>query len=227
MEGGESQVVSFSVRIPEGTPPGQYLGGLVTQRYTKTVQPPSGGGSEEGGFKIKIHALSVLAVQINVPGTQRAGMKLTGIKPGGTPGHQALQLGMANSGNVLTKGRGSLRVVNSGGRQVKRQEFALDTFVPETQIDFPVYVQGKALRPGKYKGTVTVSYRGKQVRRTFPFQITSSQVKQVFGSTAQSAPPTPSGGGSSDTALIAILAGVAALSVGAAGFFFFRTRGAV
>lgn len=229
MEGNESQVVSFSVKIPEGTPPGQYLGGLVTQRFTKTVRPPSGGGGseEEGSFKIKIHALSVLAVQVNVPGTQEAAINLTGIKPGGTPGHQALLLGMENSGNVLTKGNGTLRVVNSGGRQVRRQAFALDTFVPNTKIDFPVYVQGKALRPGKYKGTITVSYRGKQAQRTFPFQITSSQVKQVFGSTAAQSLPPPDPGGSSNTGLIVALAGVSALSIGAAAFFFLRHRGVV
>ncbi|MBS0592051.1 MAG: DUF3324 domain-containing protein [Proteobacteria bacterium] len=230
MEGGESQVVSFSVRIPEGTPPGQYLGGLVTQRFTKTVQPPSGGGGEgeEGGFKVKIHALSVLAVQVDVPGTRRAAMNLTGIKPGGTPGHQALLLGIENAGNVLTKGSGTLRVVNAGGRQVQRQEFALDTFVPESEIEFPVYVQGKALPPGSYRGTVTVHYRGKTARRTFPFKITSSQVKQVFGSTASPpAPGDPGGGGSSDSALVVALVGVSALSIGAASFFFLRHRGVV
>ncbi|MBS1884241.1 MAG: DUF3324 domain-containing protein [Actinobacteria bacterium] len=230
LEPGESRVVPFAVRIPAGTSAGQYLGGIVTQRYTKTVKKNPGGGGEGeegGGFKIKIQALSVLAVQVDVPGTRRARMNLTGIKPGGTPGHQALLLGIQNSGNVLTKGSGSLRVVNSGGRQVQRQEFALDTFVPDTRIDFPVYVQGKALPPGSYRGTVTISYRGRQVRRTFPFSITSSQVKQVFGSTAQSAPPPPSGGGSSDTTLIVVLGGVAALSLGAAGYFFLRTRGAV
>jgi hypothetical protein len=218
---GQSQVVPFSVRVPSEASAGQHLGGIVAQRSTQVAASQSPPGGKKGGFKVKIQALSVLAVQVNVPGPERPRMTLSGIKPGDQPGHQSLLLGIGNTGNVLVKGTGSLRVVDHSGRQVQSQSFNLDTFVPETQIDFPVYIRGKALAPGRYRGTVTINYRGRSLTRTFPFTITAAEVAQTFGSqTAQTAPI----GSSNDNTLLYILIVVTVLSLSAAFFFFWRNR---
>lgn len=220
---GQSRVVPFSVRVPMGASAGQHLGGIVAQRSTSSSG--SAGQGAQGTFEVRIQALSVIALQVNLPGPQRVKMALSGIKAGSQPGHQSLLLGIGNPGNVLLKGGGSLKVVNRSGSLVKSQSFNLDTFVPETHVDFPVYVRGKALRPGRYRGTVTISYRGRRLTRTFPFAISKADTKQVFGSqAAQIAPSSSSGGG--ETALY-VLAGVSVLSAAAAGFFFMRSRGIV
>ncbi|HXR30739.1 MAG TPA: DUF3324 domain-containing protein, partial [Solirubrobacterales bacterium] len=222
---GQSRVVPFSVRVPSGASAGQHLGGIVAQRSTSTSSSDSAGQGAQGTFKVKIQALSVIALQVNLPGPQRVEMALSGIKAGSQPGHQSLLLGIGNRGNVLLKGRGSLKVVDGDGRLVKNQSFNLDTFVPKTHVDFPVYIRGKALRPGRYRGTITIRYRGRRLTRTFPFAISKADTKQVFGSqAAQIAPSSSSGGG--ETALY-ILAGVSVLSATAAGFFFMRSRGIV
>ena len=219
---GQSRVVPFKIRVPRGGSAGQHLGGIVAQRSSSTLSSgKKGGQSKNGSFKVKIQALSVIAVQVNLPGHRRVKMTLTGIKPGAQPGHQSLLLGIGNPGNLLLKGHGSLTVVNHSGRQVLSQSFNLDTFVPETHIDFPVYVRGQALPPGRYRGTITIRYRGRSLTRTFPFTISKADTKQVFGSQAASA---GSSGGGERTALY-ILAGISVLSVGAAGFFFMRSRG--
>jgi hypothetical protein len=221
---GQSRVVPFDVRVPSGASAGQHLGGIVAQRSTSTSSSGAPGHGKQGAFKVRVQALSVIAVQVNLPGAERVKMTLTGIKSGSQPGHQALLLGIGNPGNVLLKGTGSLKVVNHSSRLVQSQRFNLDTFVPKTHIDFPLYVQGKALPPGRYQGTVTINYRGRSLTRSFPFTISTADTKQVFGSqAAQVAPPGSSGGG---TALIA-LAGVSVLSIAAAGFFFLRSRGVV
>jgi Protein of unknown function C-terminal (DUF3324) len=222
---GQSRVVPFSVRVPSGATAGQHLGGIVAQRSTTTSSSGQEAGQDKGGsFKVKIQALSVIAVQVNLPGPQRVRVTLSGIEVGDQPGHQSLLLGIGNPGNVLLKGSGSLKVLNHSGRQVQSQRFNLDTFVPKTQIDFPVYIRGKALAPGRYRGTVSVRFRGHRLTRTFPFTISEADTKQVFGSkTAQVASASSSGG---DAALYA-LAGVSALSLAAAFFFFMRSRGIV
>jgi hypothetical protein len=222
---GQSRVVPFSVRVPHGVPPGQHLGGIVAQRSTSTSSSGSADQGADGTFKVRIQALSVIALQVNLPGPQRVKMALSGIKVGNQPGQQSLLLGIANAGNVLLKGDGSLKVANHGGRLVKSQSFNLDTFVPETHVDFPVYIRGEALRPGRYRGTVTISYRDRRLTRTFPFAISKADTKQVFGSqAAQISPSSSSGGG--ETALY-VLAGISVLSAAAAGFFFMRSRGIV
>ena len=130
-------------------------------------------------------------------------------------------LGIGNTGNVLVKGTGSLKVVNHSGQQVQRQGFNLDTFVPESHIDFPVYIQGEALSPGLYRGTVTINYRGRSLTRTYPFTITAAEVAQTFGSqTAQTAPLSSS----NDNTLLYLLVVVTVLSLSAAIFFFWRNR---
>jgi hypothetical protein len=215
---GESRLVSLRVHVPSGTSPGQYLGGIVTQRATQNAgSEPSG---DKGSFKVKIQELSVVAVQVNVPGPRRARMRLTGIKVGNQPGHQSVLLGIGNTGNVLVKGRGSLKVTTAAGRPLKRATFNLDTFVPDTHIDFPVYTKGKALAPGSYRGTVSIAYDGQRLTHTFPFTITAAQTAQVFGSPASAAAPPA---GSSDKTLIYALVGVSAASLGAA-FYFWRNR---
>jgi Protein of unknown function C-terminal (DUF3324) len=215
---GQSRVVPFSVRIPAGIAAGQYLGGIVSQRSSGAAKAPSTGG--KGSFKVRIQELSVLAVQVNVPGPERARMTLTGIKAGTQPGHQSVLLGIGNTGNVLVKGTGRLTIVGDDGRLVQRRSFGLDTFVPNTHIDFPVYIQGKALRPGRYRGTVSIVYRGHSLSRTFPFTVTAAQAAQVFGTQAAQQTPIDS---SSNQTLLYVLVAVSILSLGAA-FYFWRQR---
>jgi hypothetical protein len=217
---GQSRVVSFSVRIPAGASAGQHLGGIVAQRSASTVKPAPPGKQGGNGFKVRIQELNVLAVQVDVPGAEHAQMALTGIKAGSQPGHQSVLLGIGNAGNVLVKGNGTLKIVGSGGQLVQRSDFHLDTFVPGTHIDFPVYIQGKALKPGHYRGTVSIAYRGRSLTRTFPFTITAAQTAQVFGTQAAQQTSVDS---SSNETLLYVLAGVAALSLGAA-FYFWRQR---
>jgi hypothetical protein len=219
---GQSRVVPFAVRLPADASAGEHLGGIVAQRSTQVAAAGDarGKGKKSSGFKVRIQALSVLAVQVDVPGPKRAQMTLSGIKPGDQPGHQSLLLGIGNSGNVLVKGKGSLKVVDDSGRRVQSQTFALDTFVPSTRIDFPVYIRGKALPPGGYRGTVRIDYRGHSLTRTFPFEISSGQVDQVFGSPSAHQSAVAS---DSDDTLVYVFAAIAFLSLGAA-FYFWRNR---
>jgi hypothetical protein len=219
---GQSRVVPFSVRIPAGTSAGQHLGGIVAQRATgKTTGKASQASSGKGGsFKVRIQELNVIAVQVDVPGAEHPQMALTGIKAGDQPGHQSVLLGIGNTGNVLVKGRGTLEIVGQGGHVAQRSSFGLDTFVPDTHVDFPVYIQGKALSPGGYRGTVSIAYRGRSLTRTFPFTITAAQTAQVFGAPAAQQTPV---GSSSDRTLVYILVAVSILSLSTA-FYFWRRR---
>jgi hypothetical protein len=219
LDPGQSQVVPFVVRVPASAPAGQHLGGIVAQRTPGAASTAPGGG--KGSFKVRIQELSVLAVQVNVPGPERAQLSLTGIEAGSQPGHQSVLIGIGNRGNVLVKGSGTLRIAGKDGRVVQRSSFALDTFVPGTHIEFPVYIQGAALRPSGYRGTVSIAYRGQRLTRSFPFTISSAQAAQVFGT--QAAQQTPIASSSSDRTLVYVLVGISVLSVGAA-FYFWRQR---
>jgi hypothetical protein len=186
LDPGQSQTVAFTLTVPPSVRPGQHVGGLVGENLAIQEGSPS-----NGGVQINIQHLSIVAVQVNLPGQQAQRLEATRIQAGGEHGYQTLLLSLRNAGTQMLKPSGTLQVTDTTGRQLKRMTLTLDTFLPQTAIDYPVYVDGQALGPGHYKGALSLTYGDPQqpLNRTFDFQITSSDVQQVFGSKPPNTPP--------------------------------------
>ena len=215
-------LVPFSVRVPSGLPGGQYLGGLVVAPLKPVTTKATKRG--KSSFHVNIQEIGIVAVQVNLPGALIQKIAITGIQASGRPGYQTLLLGLTDAGNTLLKGRGKLTVFHSG-RQVFAQAFSLDTMVPHTSIRFPVYVRGKRLPPGSYTGDVTVTYAhdAHTAHGTFPFTISSTQVRKTYGTTVP--PGAPIGSGGSSVPIWAIALGALALvaaSIGGSALYFRR-----
>lgn len=213
--------VPFTVHVPSGIAGGQYLGGLVVAPLKPVTTKATKRG--KSSFHVNIQEIGIVAVQVNLPGALVHKIKLTGVSASGRPGYQTLLLGLMNSGNTLVKGKGKIAVYRSG-RKVLGQSFSLDTMVPHTSIQFPVYVRGKRLPPGTYTAHVTVTYAGDPVvQGTFTFTISSGQVRKTYGTTVP--PGAPIGSGSSSVPIWAIALGalaLIALSVGGSALYFRR-----
>ena len=204
---GESQVVPFPVLVPWGARPGDHLGGITADpgvRRGRTVKRKS------SSFRIDVRTLTVIAVQVKVPGPHVPALEIDGVRAGGIPSYQQLFVGLRNAGNVLLKGEGSIVVRDEDGHALKRSRFPIDTFVPQTHIDYPVGVSGKSLPKGSYSATVTVRFAGRAVTRTFHFKVDDKALSQVYGSRA------PSGGPASGSSLVLLVAGAVLLLL--AGF---------
>lgn len=202
---GQSRVVRFRVQVPARVRPGHHLGGIVAENTTlkKTDRRKAGSGS----FRIDVRNLSILAVQVNLPGKHVEELRLSSVEPGFAEGFQTLLIGMRNDGNRLLQGSGSVIVSGEGGEELKQANFKLDTFVPRTAIDFPFAVPGHALPAGRYRAAVTVRYGdGEVARLTRWFTISDEQVEQVFGSDSQG----PAAGDSSSI-LLPLLGALTAL----------------
>jgi hypothetical protein len=208
---GRSAVVSFRVAIPRGAGGGQHLGG-ITVADTATRRAAVRG--RKGSFHLNIRTLSIVAVQVDLPGPALQKVTPTGVRAGGTGGVQTIDLLLRNEGNRLIKPRGSLVVADSNGRRIRSAGFRLDTFVPHTAIAYPVAVPKRALPPGDYRATVRIQYGG---TANFPFSISSRDVRQVFGHQAQGA---PSSGGISTLVIVIIVLGALVLGFIAAALFF-------
>jgi hypothetical protein len=201
---GQSRVVSFQVMVPSAVRPGQHLGGIVAENAT--LKKTSARKAGRGSFKINIRNLSILAVQVNLPGREAEKLRLTSVEPGPAEGFQTLLIGMRNEGNQLVKGTGTIVVSGENGERLKQAKFNVDTFVPRTAIGYPFAVPGQALAAGRYRAEVTVRYGHGQVARLSTwFTISDKQVEQVFGSSSQG---PPSGGSSS---LLPLLLGALAI----------------
>ena len=94
----------------------------------------------------------VLAVQVNVPARPVLRMTVGGCRAGGPHNYQTLFIGMGNTGNQFVKGTGSLAVTNAAGRVLKRQSFAVDTFLPADGDQLSRRARGQAARSRALSG---------------------------------------------------------------------------
>ena len=73
---------------------------------------------------------------------------------------------------------------------VQNLTFQLDTFLPETEIDYPLFVEDQALAAGNYQAELTLLYGNEQeISQQANFDISSDEIAQVFGSRAALAAP--------------------------------------
>ena len=212
----QSTTVSFTVRVPRGVRSGDHLGGIVAD---PGIQHGRAVRRSRSSFRINVRTLTVIAVEQQLPGKHVPQLALQGVTAGGLKGYQQLFLGMRNGGNVLYKGSGSMVVSNMDGKKLKASKFALDTFVPQTQIRFPVLIRGKALPAGTYRATVTVHYANRTVTGTFTFKIGKRELAQVFGSKATG---EPGAGGIPLWAMVAAGVGILLAGFGVAALWFRR-----
>jgi hypothetical protein len=120
--------------------------------------------------------------------------KIGGVKTGGQRGFQEVVTHIENTGNVLVKPTGTVTVLNKQGAVLQVLTFKMDTFLPETAIDYPTLLK-KALPPGDYSARVNLSVPGvsgaaaKIVTAHPSFSISKEDVQQVFTSAAPQKPP--------------------------------------
>jgi hypothetical protein len=187
---GERRVVSFSLRVPVGgLRAGDHLGGIVVENARLTT------GRRSSPLQINIRHLTINAVQVKLPGRAVRTVAIGGVTAGGAHGYQRLFIRLRNGGTEMLKPSGKLVVSDSTGREVANETFRLDTFLPQTQINYPVLLPGQALSPGSYRAAVTLAFGEKTIRRTFGFTVTHDEYRQVFAGAAPVQAPSSSSHG--------------------------------
>ncbi|MDX6475564.1 MAG: hypothetical protein QOH95_1075, partial [Gaiellaceae bacterium] len=187
-------------------------GGLVSETSRQATGPKT---SKKASVQIKIRDLTIVAVQVNVPGRPVISFKLGSVKTGGQRGFQELITHIENDGNLLAKPTGSVTVLDSKGATLQTLTFKMDTFLPRTGVDYPLLLK-KALAPGDYTANVSLTVPGvagaaAQTVTAHPaFSVSKQDVQQVFTSAApQKPPPGVVGSSSSSKKPWALVAGVA------------------
>ncbi len=163
---GQSQDVPFQVTIPSHVHSGQHVGGIVADNTFVQV-------STSKKIPIKLHQLRITAVQVNLPGAPIEKLVATGIHSS-TDIYQRLLVDLSNTGNMMVKSAGHLQVFDNNGHRLQNQVVQLDTFLPQTSISDPIFIQRHALAIGKYKASLTLTYGHKrQLNYTTMFTITA------------------------------------------------------
>jgi hypothetical protein len=190
---GKRRKLEFTVRVPGDARAGQYVGGIVAETVAAAGRPRSSG---KGNVRIRIRSLSIVAVQVNLPGRLAAHLQVGAVKAGGHRGYEQLFLQLRNAGNVLLRPHGWIAVERRSGSVVMRKRLVLDTLLAATSIEYPVSMKS-ALGPGRYRAHVHLSAAGLggggttavDVRRSFT--IGPQQLAQVFRAASPTEPPAP------------------------------------
>jgi hypothetical protein len=225
---GESRNVPFRIIIPAEARPGHHLGGIVAEAVAQTEVADANNTADAASFQVTMQSRSAMAVQVNLPGAVVEQIDVRGISAGGNSGHQMLAIDMSNSGNVMLKPAGRLIVTDEAGQSLQDLAFSMDTFLPETAVDYPIFVENEALPAGAYQATLTLLYgEGQKSTHEFNFTVTEAQLSQVFGGRdALSAPASAAGSAADSRNLLVggLLAFNIALVLIFVGFLFYRRR---
>ena len=213
--------VPFTVHVPAGAKAGDFVGGIVAETVLQRQGPQS---THKTNVQIKVRNLSIVAVEVNVPGPRVSKFTIGNVTVGGSQGRQQVFVHLANDGNILAKPKGSVTIQTSTGTAIQTISFRLDTFLAHTAIDYPVQLK-KALPPGSYIASVRLTYPGAGAAGTVmssgapQFTVSKENVQKVF----KPGKPTivgpggviaASGGGSSLYKWLAIGFGAALLGAG-------------
>jgi hypothetical protein len=215
---GASARIAFRVVLPANVTAGEHLGGIVAEDAKLHTGASVHHG--KGSFHFSIRDLTVIAVQVEVPGPRRAEVSVTGVSTTGSSGYQSLLIGLSNGGNTMLKPQGRVIVTDAGGHRVMDGTFLMDTFLPQTAIDYPVPVRGHALPAGRYRAAIALRYAGGRTHSDLSFTISARQAQQVFKAPGTLAPPA--GRTSSLSPVVIAALGVLAGLLGAGALMRYR-----
>jgi WxL Interacting Protein, peptidoglycan binding domain len=151
----QQALIPFTLRVPAHSRPGDHLGGVVAEDADEATSTHKSG---QRGFQIRVRHLTIVAVQVRLPGPNKVAVRSTGVRVGKWGNYQTIQLGMRNTGTLIIKPTGTLVVRDSHRRVMNRAPLRIDTFLPNTAIQYPVFVKGHPLPSGTYTAYVTLHY---------------------------------------------------------------------
>jgi hypothetical protein len=164
LNGNKGAVIPFSVKVPRGTKPGQYVGGV-------SAYVPSSNRQTTGKAQVIVQPRVVTAVVVTVPGPQVSHFAVANVKPQYMSGAFYVVPHIQNTGNVLLKGTGYLWVYQSGhAKPIIQHPLSIDTTLPHSTIAYPFRWSS---HPAKttYKWVVKMSWNGGSTKKSGTFVI--------------------------------------------------------
>ncbi len=206
---------------PQTHQPGQWVSGIVVEAKNKVASQKPG---QKARVQITIRDLTIVAVQVNVPGRRSSTSRSARSRPAAARASRRSSCTSRTPGTCSSKPTGTVTISKASGELVQSLPFQMDTFLPQTAIDYPLLLK-KALPAGDYTAAVRLrvpgvaTTPGKLVTSTPSFTVSDADVKQVFSSSQPTqAPPSGSTSSSSSSsvptwAYVAIAAAIVVLVV--------------
>lgn len=144
---GEGTRRSFTVAVPAGAGPGEYISSLVLENAQ-----PIDNGDTVGLSQVVRQAVAVV---VTVPGLRSPGLAIGGATDKVVGGTSTVQVAVQNTGNVRLKPIVGFTLTSPTGVEMTHATMRMDTFYSRTasSVEFPL---GMLLAPGRYSVAVTL-----------------------------------------------------------------------
>jgi len=151
LQPGEEQAVPFSVLVPDHTPPGDYLIGMVTELASPASDEARDSDTDDSAtFSLAVVRRIGVAVLVVVEGERTPGLEITGIEFVDQNEQGArFFITVQNTGNTMLQGEGTVTLGDDNSNALGEFTFNMDTILPGDPAGF--YTTGPlSLSDGEY-----------------------------------------------------------------------------
>ena len=215
---GQANIRTFTVAVPAGTAPGEYISSLILENDV----PVQGSGSVVLNQIIR----QALAVSIRVPGPLQPAFAFGTASHKITADRSVLDVQITNTGNANLKPAGNLIIHDHNGKTISQAPATMDSLYAHTDTLVETTLAGK-LQPGDYTVSITLTDPTTKVTATgadLPFTVTEQAAQNSTNTQQAHLPQILQGAGTGINPYL-IAAAAAAAATAAAFFFFLLIRG--
>lgn len=138
---------SFTLTIPAGTEPGEYITSLILQSSA-----PVRGSS---GLNLNQVQRQAMAISIKIPGPEQARLDFGKARHLAVAGKSVVSVEVANAGNTHLRPTGNMTIDRASGEPVNQARVAMDSVYAGTRTNLEKPLD-RLLKPGRYVATVTL-----------------------------------------------------------------------
>jgi competence ComEA-like helix-hairpin-helix protein len=177
----EDVEVGITGQVPLDARAGDHLAGIIV--YGK--RPPRAAANANFGFRL-LSRLAI-AVQFTLPGDRVTSLDVKGTDIFVSPVGAVLQLDLGNNGNALIKKTTGTLHVTKGSRRLFSPKVRLGTFVPKTEIRYPLSWPGTPVEGTYHVSGVLHPQGGRAVRIDTDVKFGKARIRQFREQTGRQA----------------------------------------
>ncbi len=141
LAGTHIQRLPFSITVPQGTPPGEYVLGFLSRADESKPTQVATENSAGSGFGVKVVAQVGLAIIITVPGKSTCDFIVTDLIDSIQSAQWNLRYTLTNNANVHFNGKGEILIKNkSTNTELLRQKVNFGYVVPATSFEYDLHM---------------------------------------------------------------------------------------
>jgi hypothetical protein len=129
------QKLPFTVTVPIGTPPGEYVAGFLAALVPTTPTPEPSNPANDNNFSVNVVTRVAIAVIIHVPGEETCKMEMKSLEATVFGGKWRYAMVLSNTGNVHFKGTARITIMDNVSKsKLAEREIQIGYFVPDSDM---------------------------------------------------------------------------------------------